>query len=46
MKWYIKEVQVKELQTLERQMLVMHVGGEAKTHRNHIALADSGLAMY
>lgn len=31
MKWCIKEVQVKEWQTLERQMLVMYVGEEAKT---------------
>lgn len=45
MKWCIKEVQVKEWQTLERQMLVMDVGEKAKAHRNHIAVADSDLAM-
>lgn len=30
MKWCIKEVQVKEWQTLERQMLIMDVDKETK----------------
>jgi hypothetical protein len=37
MKWYIKELQIKEWQKLERQMIIMDIGEQIKAAETMVA---------